>query len=552
MVCVLTCSAHARFPFSLSKPTIRTDYSQTVWDQIMLEQAVSDMRRGMSEMSQARYQDASNSFAKAVIKNTKDPMGYLLLGASLYWAGKVDDAISEYKEALRLDPNNAMAHQLLGIAAGWKGDISTAQDYFLTANKLDPNKADTHMNLGSTYAVQNKLEKALEHFRSASELAPREPLYHYQLGTLYEMLGRDAQAEESFKKALRYFSSYEDAQLSLGALYENMGRTQDALKFYKKAVKTKPGDYVARLRYAFLLVRLGDEKTARAVLEEAFSISKFNQDGLALNAVYRASGSSPAAFEKQIEQFTQSLNKVSPSKPVQIEVALEYLPPQEDTLPKGRAANSFEREYQKLRSVNDNLVSSQTAQAARAFKRMFTLPAAAADERAKQVKDFSAALRQAVQEGGENYQVNLSLQGRTADYAAPNALTQNRTAPPRAVYDPRIVGNDMGLWVMGRTWIKFVHEAEEDLQEFSCPAGDICALLNGLAALAKGDAGAARVSFEKAATQAPSDVLAQLGLGTAAVIADDDDAAISYYRRALETDPNNKIAKRNLKILTDN
>ena len=176
MVCVLTCSAHARFPFSLSKPTIRTDYSQTVWDQIMLEQAVSDMRRGMSEMSQARYQDASNSFAKAVIKNTKDPMGYLLLGASLYWAGKVDDAISEYKEALRLDPNNAMAHQLLGIAAGWKGDISTAQDYFLTANKLDPNKADTHMNLGSTYAVQNKLEKALEHFRSASELAPREPL----------------------------------------------------------------------------------------------------------------------------------------------------------------------------------------------------------------------------------------------------------------------------------------------------------------------------------------------------------------------------------------
>lgn len=221
-------------------------------------------------------------------------------------------------------------------------------------------------------------------------------------------------------------------------------------------------------------------------------------------------------------------------------------------MPKGRAANSFEREYQKLRSVNDNLVSSQTAQAARAFKRMFTLPAAAAEERTKQVQDFAAALRQAVQEGGENYQVNLSLQGRTADYAAPNALTQNRTAPPRAVYDPRIVGNDMGLWVMGRTWIKFVHEAEEDLQEFSCPAGNICALLNGLAALAKGDAGAARVSFEKAATQAPSDVLAQLGLGTAAVIADDDDAAISYYRRALKTDPNNKTAKRNLKILTDN
>ncbi len=517
----------------------------------MREQAVSDIRRGMGEMSQARYQEASNSFAKAVIKNAQDPLGYLLLGASLYWAGKVDDAVSEYKEALRLDPNNAMANQLLGIAAGWKGDIPAAQDYFLTANRLDPNKADTHMNLGSTYAVQNQLEKALEHFRRASELAPREPLYHYQLGTLYEMLGRDTQAEESFKKALHYFPSYEDAQLSLGALYESMDRLQDALKFYKKAVKTKPGDYVARLRYAFLLVRLGDEKTARVVLQEAFSISKFNQDGLALNVAYRASGSSAQAFEKQIEQFTQSLTKVSSSKPIQIEVALEYLPPQEDSLPKGRAGNSFEREYQKFRAVNENLATSQTAPSARAFKRMFTLPAAASAERAQQVHDFANALRQAVQEGGNEYQVNLSLQGRTADYAAPTALTQHRTAPPKAVYDPRIVGNDMGLWVMGRTWIKFVREAEEDLQEFTCPAGDICPLLSGLAALAAGNISGARAAFEQAATQSPGDALAQLGLGTAAVVADDDTAAVQFYRRALTLEPGNKTAKRNLKILTD-
>jgi len=515
----------------------------------MQDQALVDIRRGMSEMSQARYQDASNSFAKAVVKNTKDPLGYLLLGASLYWAGKVDDAISEYNEALRLDPNNAMAYQLLGIAAGWKGDISKAQDYFLTASQLDPNKADTNMNLGSTYAVQNKLEKALEHFRRASELAPREPLYHYQLGTLYELLGRDVQAEESFKKALHYFAAYEDAQLSLAALYENLGREQDALKFYKKAVKTKPGDYVARLRYALLLVRQGNEKAARAVLEEAFSISKFNQEGLALNVAYRASGSSAQAFEKQIEQFTQSLAKVSASKPVQIEVALEYVPPAQDTQPQGRTSNSFEREYQKMRA-SSGATLDEAAPTARAFKRTFTLPAVSANVRAKQVEDFSAAVRQVVGEAPQGYQVNLSLQGRTADYAAPNALTQNRPTAPKAVYDPRIVGNDMGLWVMGRTWLKFVGEAEEELAEMTC-GGDMCLLLNGLAALAKGNAGAAQTFFEQAAAQTPADALAQLGLGTAAVIADNDELAKQYYRRALELEPNNKTAKRNLKILTD-
>ena len=94
----LTLPARAGFPFSFRKPEIKTDYSQTVWDRIMQEQSMLDMRRGMGEMAAANYQAASNSFGRAVIKNAKDPLPYLLLGASLYWAGKVDDAVSEYKK----------------------------------------------------------------------------------------------------------------------------------------------------------------------------------------------------------------------------------------------------------------------------------------------------------------------------------------------------------------------------------------------------------------------------------------------------------------------
>ena len=89
--------SHAFFPFSFGKQEIKTDYSQTVWDRMMLEQSAVDMRRGMGEMSQARYKEATDSFACAVIKNAKSPLPYLLLGASLYWSGKVEDAISEYK-----------------------------------------------------------------------------------------------------------------------------------------------------------------------------------------------------------------------------------------------------------------------------------------------------------------------------------------------------------------------------------------------------------------------------------------------------------------------
>lgn len=538
-------AAAAFFPFNLGRQEIKTDYSQTVWDRMMLEQSVSDMRRGMGEMAGASYQAAANSFAKAIIKNPQDALPHFLYGSALYWSGKVDEAMSEYREGLRLDPRQAMGYQLLGIAWGWKGDIARAQENFRRAAQLNPYKADTHMNLGSTYAAQKKFDQALDEYRRAVELAPREALYHYQLGTLYDWMGRDAQAEASYKKALKYFSRYEDAQLALAALYEKQDRTEEALKYYKKAVKTKPGDFVARLRYAHLLLETGRTAEARDVLEGAFSIAPFQAGGLALNAVYRASGRSAEAFGQQIEKFKNNLLKVPAGKDIHVQVSVDYAP---DYLPSPSENNSkFAEAYQQLRGKGvggDGLP-------AMSFQRSFVLNAADEAQRAAQVEELVAELQRAAETGGEKYTVNMTLQGRTMDYASPAALTQDRTAPPKAVYDPRIVGNDMGLWVMGKTWVRYIDEIEADLQEQAAQtARTEDFLLVGLAALVSGQAAQAQAAFTAAQGKAaPGDALPWLGLGTAAVMADDDGAAAEYYRRALQVQPGNKTAKRNLKIL---
>ena len=536
--------ARAFFPFDFGKKEIKTDYSQTVWDRIMLEQSVSDMRRGMGEMSAADYRAAANSFAKAIIKNPQDSLPHFLYGASLYWSGRVDDAMSEYREGLRLEPNSAMGHQLLGIAWGWKGDIGQAQQYFERASQLDPRKADTHMNLGSTYGAQKKFDKALDEYRRAVELAPREALYHYQLGMLYDFLGRDAQAEESYKKALKHFDRYEDSLLALAVLYEKQERTEEALKYYKKAVKTKPGDFVARLRYGYLLVQTGRVSQARTVLEDSFSIAPFKADGLALNAVYRAQGRSAEDFQKQIEQFKENLLQVPPTKDIQIEVEMSYDPVAQT--PPAQTDSKFAEQYQALRGGQP---FTQTA-APMSFKRSFVLNAGDEQQRAEQVQELSKELLLAATAAGEEYQVSMNLQGRTMDYNSPSALTQNRTAPPKAVYDPRIVGNDMGLWVMGKTWVRYVEEITGDLAEAVRGSSQTeYVILQGLAALVTGDGAAARAYFLDAQSRAPQDILPLLGLGTAAVIGADDASAAAYYRQVLTLQPEQKTAKRNLKIL---
>ena len=65
-------------------------------------------------------------------------------------------------------------------------------------------------------------------------------------------------------------------------------------------------------------------------------------------------------------------------------------------------------------------------------------------EREAQVEELVSELERAVSAAADKYDVNMTLQGRTMDYASPSALTQDRTSAPKAVYDPRIVGNDMG------------------------------------------------------------------------------------------------------------
>ncbi|MBO7237732.1 MAG: tetratricopeptide repeat protein [Elusimicrobiaceae bacterium] len=542
LLCALP--AQAFFPFDLGKKEIKTDYSQTVWDRIMLEQSVFDMRRGMGEMSSASYQAAANSFAKAVIKNPKDSLPHFLYGASLYWSGKVDDAMSEYREGLRLDPNNAMGYQLLGIAWGWKGDITQAQENFERAAQINPNKADTHMNLGSTYGAQKQYDKALDEYRRAVELAPREPLYHYQLGTLYDFMGRDAQAEASYKKSLKHFMRYEDALLALAALYEKQERNEEALKHYKKAVKIKSGDFVARLRYGYLLMQLGRTADAREVLESAFSIAPFKSDGLALNAVYRTSGQSAADFQKQIEKFKDNLLKVPAAKDINIQVGLAYDPVAKN--PPQSKGGKFSEAYQSLRGTQALADSA----APMSFERSFVLNATDNDTRAKQINDLAGELLRAATAAGEQYQVSMTLQGRTMDYNSPSALTQERTVAPKAVYDPRIVGNDMGLWVMGKTWVRYVEEIEPDLIDAAQTSDAVeYLILQGLAGLIAGNASAAQAAFSAAQKRAPQDVLPLLGLGTAAVIAADDETAANYYRQALALQPDNKTAKRNLKIL---
>jgi len=127
-----------------------------------------------------------------------------------------------------------------------------------------------------------------------------------------------------------------------------------------------------------------------------------------------------------------------------------------------------------------------------------------------------------------------------------------RQDPHPVSYEPRRVGNDLGLWVMGSGWVDLVEEAVGLLEQRLAqhPADLQAQILMGLAHLTLGNAPQAHIHFASALAQDPKNLEALLGLGAAQVVSGDDDAALATYRKALEVDRRNRTAKDALRWLT--
>ncbi len=549
----------------------------TYWDSLMKDQSRENLRQGLGDLAAARYKEASQIFAKAVVKNPDEPYTHIFLGISLYWQGQVQPAIAEYLSALKLDKKNPEAHQLLGIAYAWQGKIKDALDCFKKALKYAPNRPDTHMNLGSTYAALGNYDEALYHFRTATDLDKRNPLYFHQLGSLLEILGRDNNAKESFKQALTLYPHYEEALLALAVLEEKLGNKNNAKINYKKALRLKPGDSIARARYINLLLEDDEIKDSLSLFAQGFLISPLEDGGLALSLTYSGSESQnktknqkqknnnkdsqtlPQQFKNpQLESFKKRLKKVPSSKQINIEVEVALEPKQKP----GNLKANTNKEGKKSAFANA-VLEQEKALSTTTFERSFILVSSDEETRINQLENIFSGLNNVLQSAGQDYQVKMALKAQTPTQD-PTTLQQAETGPSsistmrnnsKAGYNPYMVGNDMGLWVAGKGWIRFMEDILPTANaRFESDQTFENSLLLALIYLTLGQGQEAIKILETTQTKAQSaqeKALANLAQGTAFVVMGDETSAKQFYTLALKENPENKIIKSNIEILED-
>ncbi len=491
---------------------------KTVWDQIMQEQSVLNLDRGYALMQEEDYAAAADEFFKAEQRDPSSPWPHLLYGSALYWLGAPDKALDEFQTAIKLDPSNSMAYQLRGIVRARDGHYPEALKDFLRAEKLDPVRADVKMNAGSVYQALGERDKALDYFREAVDADGSNPLYRYQLGLFYSRSGRYSEAADQLRKAISLYPDYEDAMLELAVLRERDGHLREAVKLYRRALAIKPGDSVARFRLAWALRKQGLRAEALNALDGAFMLAPANKQGGISMALAYAGGSQDQARQSSGSPLFSALSKVPAGQDARVTVELLETP--KDSLKQLPPGGEMAR---RLRSAFNRPQVRYT-------KREYFLPPSSPEERSRRVAEISAQADKLLKGVSPDSDVRMNF---NIDTSAP--AKDAKKSSNKALYNPRAVGNDMGLWVMGDNWLDNVSEAMDELAGQDGNDQEL-RLIRGLGRLLLGEPSQALDYFSGGGVDAA------LGRCAAWVEAGSEDKALKECLEALRLDPRNSTA----------
>ena len=548
----------------------QTETKETVWDEIMFEQSIINMRRGVYHMEGENYVEAANEFIKAISKNPYDANAHIFYGSSLYWLGDIDKALLEYELALKFDSKNPLAFQLMAIAYAWKGEMVEALKYFLEAEKYGPQRSDIKMNLGSVYFSLGNFDKSLFYFRKALKLEPKNPLYNFQLGALYKRLGRYYDALHYMRAASRYDRNYEDAFFELGTIYEKLADKDKAISSYKRALYLKPLDSAARFRLAVALLKSGQFKKIEKYLIEAFNLTPKNEKGgISLNLVYsgrvknrqQAPGDRRQATDGKsskddghendiLNSIENSLRKIDGDEDIKLKVEFLSLPKtsivRSSSEKRKTLSGGLKKRLADFSSPQDSKsmtppsayaprgLSNKGAQSSAGVNQLFNKPKVSykkseyfineidARKREDRISEIIGEIDKILSNSNSDNDVRISVSLETNKRASSSMSdidsgTPLREGSVKVAYNPRMVGNDMGLWVVGRNWLENVEDGLIELDDFLSVSSSppITHVVTGLGNLILGQASGAEENFEKIKLTLP--LLYNLGMSVMAV-----------------------------------
>jgi TolB-like protein len=170
--------------------------------------------------------------------------------------------------ALALDPENVLALSVLGQVEGESGRRREAVELSRRAVSLAPANAQAHAYLGERYAALGFYESALVEYQRAFDLDPLYINAYAQMIQYAGRLGRWDEVQAADSRMAELFPGSPVTSTFRGEARYRMNDLDGAARFWVDVEPLPEYESPRKIARALLSARRGDEKAARAVLEE--------------------------------------------------------------------------------------------------------------------------------------------------------------------------------------------------------------------------------------------------------------------------------------------
>jgi len=199
---------------------------------------------------------ARGELEDCVIKFSKDPEPYLMMGDLAFQDRRVTDADMLFKEATRL-----------------------TGEY--TENAKRKRDFDIRCNAGSAAVAEarKQWELAQKHLQAWIDLDPDNASAHQRMGIVLFQLSKPQEALEQFREAKKLDQKAVQPELAMARLYDDAKKRDTAKKLIEAAIKEAPKDPAVLLAASQWYLGQNDVERAKAIAEDALKLDAKSLEG---------------------------------------------------------------------------------------------------------------------------------------------------------------------------------------------------------------------------------------------------------------------------------
>lgn len=204
-----------------------------------------------------KYAQAEPLLNQLILKGSKNPEIFQMLGTVFYDRGKFNKAIKSFKRALELDPTYTDASVGLSIILNDLGKYEEGRKVFEEAQAalrqsskeqdpfLNEKFSIKHDELGEMYLQHSRFDEAVEQFYRALALSSRKPELSMKVINTYFKMGEDHKGLSELQKLVKEYPGFLSARLRLGRILFEQGDVPSAVEHWEAVLLKDPDNVEA-------------------------------------------------------------------------------------------------------------------------------------------------------------------------------------------------------------------------------------------------------------------------------------------------------------------